>query len=325
VLRIILTLVLIAGVSINSYGQFRTNSLTRNSTSNQSYNSTIGPPGSEVDGDKNDDVSNVVTDTTQGFSLKRMVRGFARKDTLTPGYLTFGTAIVPGAAQFYNRQYWKIPIAYCGIGAGIGGGIYFNNKYKNTGESKYKTFSTLSYVGAGLFYWGQIMDGVVNFKTDIRKPVPAKSTIYSALLPGLGQAYNGDWWKIPIWYGGFAACAYFYHTNDMGYKRFKYIYDMDSTKPESGYIGSITASQAEWYMKTYRRYRDYSIVAFVLVYILNIVDANVFAHMHDFDVSDNIASLQVEPAVITPVNQEFAYYSPNAPGSALGVNLKFNF
>jgi len=321
--KILLTLVLIAGVCFSSYGQFRTNNLTR--SSNTGANTTLGPPGSETTNYNSDEVSSVVTDSTQGFSVKRMVRGFARKDTLTPAYLALGTAIVPGMAQVYNKQYWKIPVAYCGIGAGIGGGVYFNKKYNETGDTKYKTYSTLSYVGAGLFYWGQILDGVASFKTDVRKPVPAKATLYSALLPGLGQAYNGDWWKIPIWYGGFAACGYFYYINDMGYKRFKYIYDMDSTKPESGYIGSITASQAEWYKTTYRRYRDYSVVAFVIVYILNIIDANVFAHMHDFDVSDNIASIEVEPAVITPINQEFAYYSPNSPGSALGVNLKFNF
>jgi len=308
------------GVCSASYGQFHTNRLT-NTTNTTS--ATAGPPGSEVSNyNNNSEVSNVVTDSTQGFSIKRMVRGFARKDTLTPGYLTLGTVVLPGIAQAYNKQYWKMPIVYCGIGAGIYGGIHFNSKYHETGDSKYKTYRTLSYVGAGLFYWGQILDGVVNLKTTYRKPVPAKATIYSALLPGLGQAYNGDWWKIPIWYGGFAACGYFFHINNIEYQRFKYIYDMDSHKETTGYIGNITASQCEWYKTTYRKYRDYSVVAFALIYILNIVDANVFAHMHDFDVSDNIASIQIEPTVITP---DFAYSSPAAPQQALGLNLKFNF
>ena len=61
--------------------------------------------------------------------------------------------------------------------------------------------------------------------------------------------------------------------------------------PHSGYIGQITASQSEWYRDTYRRFRDYSVVALVLVYALNVIDANVFAHMADFDVSDNLATL----------------------------------
>ena len=321
--KILLTSWLLLSVALNSFGQF--NSSRTNYSTNQ-Y-SQLGPPGSDTSNstDTGQQVE-VPIDSTQGFSIKRLVRGYARKDTLTPGYLALGTAIVPGAAQIYNRQYWKIPIAYAGIGAGISTGIICGNKYKSTGEQSYKTLSTIGYIGAGVFYWGQIMDGVASFKTSVPRPVPAKSTIYSVLLPGLGQAYNGDWWKIPIWYAGFVACGYFYHTNDMGYKRFKYIYDMASDQTTTGYTGGITASQAEWYKTTYRRYRDYSILAFVLVYALNIIDANVFAHMHDFDVSDNIASVEIEPAYITPLGAEYACSAAGvAANSALGLNLKFNF
>ena len=321
--KLLLTLVLIAAVALNSYGQFNSSRTNYSNTTS----SQLGPPGSESTSQQvGEDGSEVTVDSTQGFSIKRMVRGFARKDTLTPGYLALGTAIVPGLGQVYNKQYWKIPVTYAGIGAGIGTGIAFNNKYKETGEDKYKTLSTIGYIGAGVFYWSQILDGVANLKVSYRKPVPAKAAIYSALLPGLGQAYNGDWWKIPIWYTGFIACGYFYHTNDMGYKRFKYIYDMDSDKANTGYTGGITASQAEWYKTTYRRYRDYSILGFVLVYALNIIDANVFAHMHDFDVSDNIASVELEPALITPINAEYACNVPgSASSSALGLNFKINF
>lgn len=318
--KLFLTILFVAVVCFSADAQFQRN---RYSTGSGNNSNVAGPPGSETT-NVNQDTEYVPSDTLQGFSIKRMVRGFARKDTLTPGYLALGTAILPSAGQFYNKQYWKIPVTYAGIGAGITGGVLLNKKYKETGESKYKTASTLSYIGAGVVYWGQLLDGIVNLEVDYRKPVPAKSALYSALLPGMGQAYNGDWWKIPIWYGGFAACGYFYHINDMGYKRFKYIYDMDMNKEVTGYTGGITASQAEWYKKTYRRYRDYSILAFILVYALNIIDASVFASMHDFDVSDNIASLQVSPAVITPLNQEYASTGRNV-SSAVGVNLNLNF
>lgn len=321
--RLFLSIILVVGIVFNADAQFRTDKMAGNSR-----NSQLGPPGSEVNSGVTDSDNNqVVTDSTQGFSIKRMVRGFTRKDTLELGYLALGTAVLPGSAQIYNRQYWKLPIVYGGIGAGIAGGIAFNKKFHETGDDKYKTLRTASYIGAGLFYWGQVLDGVVSYKTDItvKKPVAAKATLYSALLPGLGQAYNGDWWKIPIWYGGFAACGYFYHQNDMNYRRFKYIYDVDNNKESSGYIGGITASQAEWYKTTYRRYRDYSILAFVLVYALNVIDANVFAHMHDFDVSDNIASLEVSPTVITPLNAQYACQSPASGSTAMGLNFKFTF
>lgn len=283
-----------------------------------------GPPGSEeLNKQEGDGITDVQTDTLQGFSVKRLIRGYMRRDTLTPTYMLLGTAIIPGASQVYNHQSLKVPFIYGGIGAGIYGGITFANQFKSTGETKYKYYSLASYAGAGLVYWGHLLDGVVNFKTDFREPVPAKSTLYSALLPGLGQAYNGDWWKIPIWYGGFIACGYAYHLNDMEYQRFKYICNVDRNKETSGYTGAITSNQAEWYRDTYRRYRDYSILAIVLVYALNIIDANVFAYMADFDVDDYIAGLELQPAVITPVQTEFAYNAPFQP--AFGLNLQLHF
>ena len=103
---------------------------------------------------------------------------------------------------------------------------------------------------------------------------------------------------------------------------------MDRNTEETGYIGGITASQAETYRNTYRRWRDYSILAFVLVYALNIIDANVFAYMSDFDVNDNIASLEVQPAVIQPITPQYALHeSSSSPFNtpALGLNLHFTF
>ena len=325
--RVFLTVILLVSVCCSLSAQFRS---TRNDVSNGTSGGTItGPPGAvdpmapqtAVD-------STAVTDTLQGFSLRRLVRGYARKDTLTPGYLVLGSAIVPGAAQIYNRDYWKVPVVYAGIGAGVYGGIWCNRQYHETGEVKYKYLRTASYLAAGAVYWGQLLDGAVSFKTDFRAPVPAKSTIYSLLLPGLGQANNGDWWKIPIWTGGLVACGYFYHFNDMQYRRFRWITQMDRNNSDTGYIGSITSSQAETYRDTYRRYRDYSILAAILVYALNVIDANVFAYMADFDVSDNIASLEVQPAVIQPLTPQYAWYdtSPASGASAaFGFNLQFTF
>ena len=170
-------------------------------------------------------------------------------------------------------------------------------------------------------------DVVACFKTDFRVPVPAKSTIYSLLLPGLGQANNGDYWKIPIWTGGLIACGYFYHFNDMQYRRFRYITVAGANPETSGYVGGITASQAETYRDTYRRYRDYSVLAAILVYTLNVIDANVFAFMHDFDVSDNLAWIEVQPTVIQPLNPQYTWYDTSSSGTnpALGLQLQLTF
>ena len=325
--RILLTILILAAATCTLNAQFRS---SRNDVSgNTGINSIAGPPGAETMNRNNvSDTSAVATDSLQGFSLKRLVRGYARKDTLTPAYHLLGSAVIPGLGQIYSKDWWKVPVIYAGIGAGVYGGITFNRKYQATGDPKYKTLRSASYIAAGAVYWAHLLDNVVCFKTDIPSPVPAKSTLYSALLPGLGQANNGDWWKIPIWYGGFIGCGYAYHMNDIQYKRFKYLYNMDKDRENTGYIGGITSSQSEWYRDLYRRYRDYSVIAFILVYALNIIDANVFAYMSDFEVSDNIAQLEVTPAIIEPLTPQFNYYTYNqtaASQPAFGMNLRFSF
>lgn len=70
--------------------------------------------------------------------------------------------------------------------------------------------------------------------------------------------------------------------------------------------------------------RDYSIVATALVYVLQIIDANVFAFMYDFEVSDDI-SMSVEPAVLTPDNA-YAMRTPSSfGGNAVGMKVGFRF
>ena len=324
--RILVTLLLLAVVCTSASAQFRS---TRNDVSGGTKSGTVtGPPGSEQANASAAQDTTVAVDSLQGFSIKRLVRGYAGRDTLTPGYMLLGTALIPGAAQLYNHDWWKVPVIYAGMGAGVYAGIWSNRKDQHTGEVKYKYLRTAGYVAAGAFYWAQMLDGAVSFKTDIKAPVPAKSTIYSLLLPGLGQANNGDYWKIPIWTGGLIACGYFYHFNDMQYRRFRWITQMDRQTEETGYIGHITASQAETYRDTYRRWRDYSILATVLVYALNVIDANVFAYMADFDVSDNIAWMEVQPAIIQPLTPEYAAFDANTSpfrSAALGVNLQISF
>ena len=328
--RLLVTLLLLTLVCTSASAQFRS---TRNDVSRRTENGTVtGPPGAEEFSAQSDRDTTVAVDSTQGFSVRKLFRGYFGRDTLTPGYMLLGTAIVPGAAQLYNHDWWKVPIIYAGIGGGIYTGIWGNMKYQETGEDKYKYIRLAGFAAAGAFYWGQMLDGTICFKTGIKAPVPAKATIYSLLLPGLGQAYNGDWWKIPIWTGGLMACGYFYHFNDIQYKRFRWIAQMDRKSSETGYIGQITASQAETYRDKYRRWRDYSILATVLVYALNVIDAHVFAYMADFDVSDNIAWLEVQPTVIQPITPQYASFSPSSNSvttglnnTALGLNLQLTF
>ncbi len=250
------------------------------------------------------------------FRLRTYFTALAGKDTLKIGRAFSGAVVLPGYAQAYNRQYWKIPVVYAGMGAGIYMGYHFQKQYAETENSSYELYRNLCYVGAGLFYWGSLLDGVVQYKH--AKPLlPARATLYSALLPGLGQIYNGDYWKLPIVYGGLIACGYFWQYNGLQYNRYKTMYNHAMASP-SRYDGWMTAEDLKWYRDTYRRYRDYSIIATVLVYALNIIDANVFCHFQDFDVSDDL-TLRIEPGLI----QGFAYNGTGYPGAGIHMRLTF--
>ena len=312
--RLLLTLFLLLSVCCSLNAQFRS---TRNDVSGQKASGTVtGPPGSEMNNTAAKDTS-AVTDTVQGFSIRRLIRGYAGRDTLTPGYMVLGSAIVPGAAQLYNKDYWKVPIVYAGMGAGIYGGIRFNKQYRETGLDKYKYMSTASFIAAGAFYWAQLLDGVVCYKTDFRAPVPAKSTIYSILLPGLGQIYNGEAWKVPLYLGLIAGGAYFWHDNNVQYQRWKWTHNMATTDDETVERPPQTGENAKHYRDVYRRYRDYSVLATALFYLIQVIDANVFAYMQDFEVSEDL-SLRMQPAVLPTANYAIA---PPAVGMTIG--LKF--
>ena len=288
------------------------------------------------------------TDTTRRFSFKEYAGGLSHKNTLKIGTVFASSLVLPGTAQIYNKDYWKLPIIYGGIGALAGTGGYYLHKYSKSKdqydiweqnridyESTYggsypvpmpeldlqaKTTGTWLMIGAGLMYWGSVLDGAVSYQADT-SPHPGRATIYSALLPGLGQIYNGELYKVPIYWGGLLVSIHFLATNNTNYLRFKNIHNEATTSPN--YSGPISGETAKWYRDVYRRYRDYSIVATALIYILQIIDANVFAYMHDFEVTDSI-SMQFEPTIICPDNAYAMHNSmmnPNAVGLRVGLTF----
>ena len=288
-------------------------------------------------------------DTTEKmFSFKEYFGGLAHKNELKPGTMFAGSVVLPGTAQIYNKQYWKLPIVYGGIGAFAGSGGYYLHQYNKQKKAyatweinktayedehgtaypelapfvneKYKKTGTWLMVGAGLMYWGTLLDGVVSYETD-KYPHPGKATLYSILLPGLGQIYNGELYKVPIYWGGLMVSTHCLLLNNRNYKRFKAIHNQ-ATNPDVPYDGPISGETAKWYRDVYRRYRDYSIVATALVYVLQVMDANVFSYMHDFEVTDDI-SMNIEPAVIPPNN---AYASNAVAGeNAFGLRVGLTF
>jgi hypothetical protein len=122
-----------------------------------------------------------------------------------------------------------------------------------------------------------------------------KATIMSAVFPGLGQIYNHKYWKAPIIYAALGGLGYWGVTNQIKYKYYsdnlKYENDGDaSTINVTRYKTADLITEKRYY----RKYRDIAIMAGVLVYLVNVIDANVDAHLRTFDVSDDL-SLQVNP------------------------------
>lgn len=258
----------------------------------------------------NDDKTSSKDSVDVLFSFKEYFGGLSHKNELKIGTLFAGSLVFVGGEQIYNKQYWKLPIVYSTILGSVGAGIYLNTQ-GNHDAAKY------CFIGAGVAYWATHFDGVISYKTD-KYPLPGKATLFSLLCPGLGQAYNGEFWKIPIYLGGMGVAYYFYDTNNINYQRYRRIYK-EATNKETEYTGPITADQALYYRDVFRRYRDYSILALAAVYLLQVIDANVFSYMHDFEIVDDMA-LSITPTVLPPADQ----YALN-PSPTFGLSLGLRF
>lgn len=135
---------------------------------------------------------------------------------------------------------------------------------------------------------------------------PRRATLLSAALPGLGQLYNRTHWyvELPLIYGGAAVLGYLIYDNNRRYVAYRDAFlaiddGNPATQPDYANIRRFNPSTSDraiqFYKDTYRRYRDLNIILSIALYALNVVDANVFAHLREFDLDDDL-SLRVVPA-----------------------------
>ena len=133
--------------------------------------------------------------------------------------------------------------------------------------------------------------------------IPSRATKRSALIPGWGQAYNKQYWKIPLVYALLAIPASTYVYNTDMYNKTKFAYDA-RFKETLGDVSAIplidpslknlSLGSLQSYRNIFRKDKDYSIMWFILAWGVNIVDATVSGHLKEFDVSNNL-SLRIEP------------------------------
>ena len=176
---------------------------------------------------------------------------------------------------------------------------------------------------------GTISDiNVVVQDTITKEPIdplrPSKAAFYSAILPGLGQAYNKKYWKIPIVYAALGTGIYFYIDNNNEYNRYRDAYkrrlagftddefwgELNGVPLSSPRISNDGLIRAQ---KTLRRNKEISLLVTIGIYALNIIDANVDAHLLQFNVDENLA-----------VKPHYKFNEFDAT-SSLGVTLDFKF
>ena len=132
---------------------------------------------------------------------------------------------------------------------------------------------------------------------------PSKAAFYSAVLPGLGQAYNKKYWKIPFVYAAMGSGVFIYARNNKNYNRARDAYKLRlNGKPDEfdGTDGKIFLSEDALIsaQKSYKKDKDLSILVTVVLYILQIVEASTNAHLLQHNVDDN---LSVSPRLIKDI------------------------
>ena len=127
---------------------------------------------------------------------------------------------------------------------------------------------------------------------------PRKAAMFSAVFPGMGQLYNKKYWKVPVVYAGMGALVYGSIWNSQEYRMYfdKYKYMMGTGLDE--YEGQ-TLKLVELYKNYHLRNKNLFIIFTVGFYVLQIIDANVDAHLMDYDISDDL-TLNIDPVLSHP-------------------------
>ncbi|MBR6655708.1 MAG: hypothetical protein IKL20_03770 [Alistipes sp.] len=274
-------------------------------------------------------------------------------DSMSLRNVCLTSVVLPGFGQIYNKQYWKLPILYGTVGASLGLCLWSNSKYKPlktefdamTDQSllrtpemnalqremiKYNTMKQVFMVTTIASYLYFIGDAAIKYSTTEVSHINRATTL-ALICPGAGQIYNKSYWRVPIVVGGFATTIYCIDWNNRGYQRFKKAYrlkadyDADPSLYPDGSLDEFGGRYSATFLKnlrnSYRRNRDLCIILTAGLYILQVVDAHVDAHLRDYDISKDL-TVSLTPAVGYSYNRMAPY---SGGGTTLGMNLSLTF
>jgi hypothetical protein len=155
------------------------------------------------------------------------------------------------------------------------------------------------------------------------RPDPRKASMYSAVLPGMGQIYNRKYWKVPLVYGGFSALAWYTMFAHDEFVRYRNALNLrtdgnpdtiDEFADDFRYTEDILIRFKDYY----RRQRDRTIIWTALFYAINIIDATVDAHLFEFDIGEDLG-MKIGPS-FRGLDQPMV----NRPGGQMGVGIRFS-
>ncbi|MDE3213001.1 MAG: hypothetical protein KGM98_07185 [Bacteroidota bacterium] len=152
----------------------------------------------------------------------------------------------------------------------------------------------------------------------IRRFNPHKAALKSAIFPGWGQFYNKKYWKIPIVWGGLGIAGYAFFFNLKTYRQLRtaVILLSDTIRSNDSLVDPrfriLGVNSLRTYRNEYRQNIDYSVLAFLIIWGLNVVDATVDAHLKAFDISPSL-TMKITPSLNGPYN---------GPGLSLTFSLK---
>jgi len=165
-----------------------------------------------------------------------------------------------------------------------------------------------------LIFEGEPLDSAALIEMEASRYIPRKAGLYSAVLPGLGQAYNKKYWKMPIIYGGFIGLGFGINFYNNLYNKYRgELFDILESG-ENRSASNLTEETLRRGIDKYRRERDFMIVLTAVLYFLNIADAHIDAHLKEFDLNEKL-KMTVAPTL----NQ--TYYASCQAG--LSVTIKF--
>lgn len=134
------------------------------------------------------------------------------------------------------------------------------------------------------------------FRFNVKVPVPKRAGLFSALLPGLGQVYNKQYWKLGVVVAATGAVTGFMIFNTRKYNTYQeaYLGRIDTDPATTDTFTNYQTSDLDLLRKTYRKYVEYTVIAGTICYLVNILDAFTSAHLKTFDMSKNI-SMKASP------------------------------